>query len=131
MLTIKLKSPEKTLDVVKELVYRLWEACGVPAGMGFLQDRGPGVSKEAVFEQAVGSRDYVVSFNKPGEIYMDYVFGRCIKTNIEYNEKEGKISISPDEPKPTYQDWGRKYRSANEVVKEVLANVGTDILQMV
>lgn len=115
--------PETIEAVVKELVYLLWKAAGGPSGMGCMQDR-PAATKDEVFARAVAQGDYFSrSHTAEGEIYMDYVFGRCLKTRVA-RLPNGTITISPATPRDTYQDWGLKYKDAGEAALEALKNLG-------
>lgn len=127
MAQIILKDPKDTEAVVKRVIFNLWKATGGPTGMGFLRDN-PGATEDQVFEQAVGELDYPGRRGgKPGEVHMDYVFGRCLKTQVKFNEAEGRVEISPDTPRPTYQDWGRKYNSAEEALLDSAIELGANI----
>lgn len=122
---MKIKDPSRTEELIKEVVFLLWNAAGGTSGMGFLQN-SPGSNKEDVFKQASGGLDYAMTNNKPGDIYMDYVFGRCMKTGIKYDVKEGTFRVFPNKPKATYQNWGRKYKTADEAVAEAMVNLGLE-----
>lgn len=115
--------------LVKEVVYLLWQGAKGTSGMGFMQDHGEEVSRDQVWNQAFNNGDYNFSGKKPeskpvpdnGEVYMDYVFGRCLKTRVKW--KDGSITISPEKPTATYQCWGRTYSSASHVLEVAAKNI--------
>ena len=118
----------ETSKIVKEVIYLLWQGALGPSGMGFLQDRGD-TTRDQVWDQAFGNRDYNFSGkreeSKPvpekGEVYMDYVFGRCLKTRVKWVGDQ--VAISPEQPRATYQEWGRTYKSADKVLAAALSNL--------
>jgi hypothetical protein len=115
---------------VKEVVYLLWQGAKGTSGMGFMQDRGDDVTRDQVWDQVVNDGDYNFSGMRSknvhvppvGECRMDYVFGRCLKTRVKW--ADGVVTISPEQPKATYQNWGLTYRSAAKVIEAARKNLG-------
>ena len=94
--------------VAKEALWLAWQACGSPAGMGWLQNR-PDATREDVWANAVSSGDYPLRLadGTPNRVYADYVFGRMMKLPLELGE--GFVAVPDSEPRADYQSWCRKY----------------------
>lgn len=83
--------------VVKRMVYLAWKASRV-AGLGVFQDRGPDQTEEQIWASMYGRTDYpggnaLSQANKPGDVYADYVHGRCMKLGLSWGD--GKVSVRP------------------------------------
>ena len=123
----------ETSKIVKEVIYLLWEGAGSASNMGFLQDRGPGVTRDQVWDQAFGREDYNFSGKRKesqpvpekGEVYMDYVFGRCLKTRVKW--EGAQVTIFPELPKATWQDWCRTYKSSANVLAAATKNLNMEV----
>lgn len=90
--------PEK---LAKKILFMAWQASHV-VGMGALQDRGPGLSEDQIWEAASGGRDY--GGNRPTkskQVYADYLFGRMMKLSITWADEE--VSLN--------DNWCRDYQS--------------------
>ena len=115
---IKVKNPE---EVVAQAFYLAWKACGGPAGLGFLQDK-PQASKEDVMSNIRCNGDYPGDkINSSGKLFADYVFGRMLKTLLEYTEDS--VIFSDSKPHPEYQGWARTFSSFEELVKTAVSLV--------
>lgn len=95
------------MDLVKDIFYTAWLACGSPRGMGVLQDN-PGASREEVWECVRDSKDYAMTTNTKTSWKADYVFGRMMKFTVELDEDKVVVSGSA-EPTPSYQSWCKTY----------------------
>ena len=107
-------------QLAKRMLKLAWDACGGAFGMGFLQDRGSGVSEDEVWKQAVDGLDYASHQNKPGKVYADYVFGRMMKLSFAWGdgwvEGEDRVGWRRD-----YQAFCGKYPTFAALV-EAAAN---------
>lgn len=104
---------EEALTVAKEAVFLAWRACGGPLGMGVFQDRGPGQSKDAVWNQAYHQLNYASHNGRPEDVHADYVFGRMMKL---YFKVDGTaINHSDSECRRDYQAWCGKYPTYAEL----------------
>lgn len=127
---IQLAEPKMLIPFTKRVIFLLWQAAGSPSGMGWFQNN-PTASEEEVFEQAAGNRDYPCyrehREGQPVSIYMDYVFGRCLKTDLLYDEVKGTVELRPDTPRATYQNWWRRYKDSSEVFTAALRELGLSL----
>lgn len=91
-------------DLVKRAMYMAWTACGGPAGMGFLQDRGA-QTEDQVWEAMYNKTDYPCAFdkNQPGKVYADYVLGRMMKVGFKWEGDTVEITGS--------SQWRRDYQA--------------------
>ena len=87
--------PEQTLDIVKEMYWLAWKACGKTKGMGFLQDRPDAMVKLGL--QYNLDTGYVAIMSEPpnpeyqgwSDIYSTYLsLFESAKRNIEENYVE-------------------------------------------
>ena len=103
----KYDSNEAALNVAKEAVWLAWNACGGPAGMGFMQDRGPNQDRDTVWKHAYDQRDYTMRHGPAEQVSCDYVMGRMMK--LTFTIKDGTIKHNDYEPRRDYQSWCGKY----------------------
>ena len=116
--------PKKTEEVVKEMFWLAWKACGRPQGMGFLQDR-PDATREDVYSNAANRGDYAgVGSGKQGEVRGDYVFGRMMKLFVEFDAKAGVIRFRDENPTRDYQSWCREYPTYEALFDAAVESVG-------
>lgn len=93
-------------EVAKKAIWLAYQA-SVPMGMGFLQVR------DDMTEQSVWDAIY----REGGHLYVDYCFGRMMKTNIDYTASEVK---GDDRASPSYQSWATCYQSYDELFKAAI-----------
>ncbi len=114
----------------KRAVKLLWDACRGPMGMGFLQDRGDGISEDAVWSQAYGCKDYGGGREfrnlRESEVYCDYVFGRMMKWGCKWGE--GWFETPDWEFRPDYQAFCGSYRDNGAIVIAVAKSLNCDIV---
>lgn len=115
---------ENPVEVAKEAFWLAWQACGGPAGMGVLQDRG-GVTRDDVWKAVSGQEatDYVVPQGGELRPYGDYVFGRMMKLGMDITS-EG-ISVRDSEPRWDYQAWCSRYPTYESLIAEAAIAVGS------
>ncbi len=100
-------------EIVKEMFWLAWQACGGPLGMGVLQNN-PGADRDAVWDNVQRRGDYpsgpkTLMTNFGDEAHGDYVFGRMMKLYVAYGG--GQIDLRGGEPTIDYQAWCGKYPS--------------------
>lgn len=136
-----IKDPTKLKAVAMETVYLLWKAACYEDGYGALRAR-PMATKEEVFMNALHAGDYPGNMqvnensDEEGKVYMDYVFGRCLKTEVKWGlhpfgdagRLDPFIEVSPNEPRPTYQCWNRSFKRGEDVVRQACKNLDVEIL---
>lgn len=98
-------------EIVKEMFWLAWQACGGPLGMGILQNNS-GADKDAVWNNVQTGGDYPsgpknLMTNFGAEAHGDYVFGRMMKLYVAYDE--GQIDMRGFDPTIDYQSWCGKY----------------------
>jgi hypothetical protein len=114
--------------VVRRAFHLAFVACGGPTGMGFLQDRGPNVTEDQVWENVQTRGDYPANPNsRPDRAYGDYVFGRMMKLSVTYSQKDGTIQIRDDEPRYDYQGWCRKYPTYAALFEAAASQLGVTL----
>lgn len=72
-------------------------------GRGVLRAFGTQMTKEMAEEMLQGkdvSHDYASNNNSPNYVYMDYVFGRCCKTQVKVKDVFVEVSISERDRNP-------------------------------
>lgn len=112
-LTIELNDAGITGEVLAKRMFKLaWDACGRAVGMGVLQDRGPDVSEDAVWECANGKHDYPMrEAAQGGKANSDYVFGRMMKLwfnyGLDFVASEHGTAEYPY--RPDYQGFAYRY----------------------
>lgn len=104
----KYATKEEALNVAKEAIWLAWNACGGPAGMGFLQNK-PNAEKEKVWEQAYNQGDYALRHGGPERVSADYVFGRMMK--LRFKLDGDTIDHDDYEPRRDYQAWCGTYKT--------------------
>lgn len=106
-------NPQK---LVRRAFFLAYEACGGPAGMGFLQavDKA---TEEDVWNNIVCAGDYSLQINeKPNtQPYADYVFGRMMKLHLVCTE-DG-VEIPNTKPRPDYQSWCIQYPTYEALIQ--------------
>ncbi len=121
---IECKNPEA---VVKEAFWLAYQACGGPAGMGFLQTNAT-ATKEDVWNNVRSAGDYpagataLMKAAQPGDAYGDYVFGKMMKLGLKWTEKGVEVRDG-DVPRRDYQAWCRVYATYEALVQQALSNV--------
>ena len=89
-----------------------------PYGLGFMRANETKLTRAMALQMLLGediSHDYASNPNKPNQVYMDYVFGRCCKTFITIEKDVVKISISTIDRKP-YEILKRAEELLNEMI---------------
>lgn len=67
-----------------------------PMGLGMLRSFETELTREMALKMLQGedvSGDYAMNTNKPLNVYMDYVFGRCCKTSIQLLPQQNMIKL--------------------------------------
>ncbi len=119
----KYQSNEQALSVAKEALWLAWNACGGPAGMGFMQDK-PGADKDAVWKQTVTRGDYSgVGTEDKSRIDADYVFGRMMK--LRFSVKDNAVNVPENTPHPAYQGWCNRYKTYADLFNAAEMEIGT------
>lgn len=106
-----------TKPTAQQLLTRaVWLAfqASAPMGMGFLNAGHAAELTEKDFAELEGRRRDDGSI----EIYLDYVSGRMVKTDFKVSP-DGKLTVSPEDPRHDYQSWSGTYRSGFELVAAV------------
>lgn len=119
-LTLRVSDPSKTKAVVMRAFFLAYTAAGGAVGMGFLQARNA-VTEEQVWNNVASHGDYPggplpgMADPEKGEAYGDYVFGRMLKLSIDFDAKDGTITIPDTAPRADYQGWsnGKPQRAAD------------------
>lgn len=86
---------ENIKDIAIALIMASYELAR-PMGLGMMRQYGTEMTIEMARKMLQGedvSKDYAMNTNKPYEVYMDYVFGRCCKTLIKVDIKENIIQV--------------------------------------
>lgn len=112
---------EKPEEVLKEMFWLAWQACGSPMGMGWLQNR-PSATKEDVWNNVANAGDYCANFNRPGTLNGDYVFGRMMKLYVRYDNSS--IELPDGTPRADYQSWCGTYPTYQALYDAAVKNVG-------
>jgi hypothetical protein len=125
-------SPENANAVAKRAFFLAFTAARGPSWLGFLQDRGPGVSEDEVWANVLGRGDYqggALPRQERGEFYGDYVFGRMLKLRIAVDNATGTVSVYDGNPDIDYQAWcGRGgYPSYAALVEAAAGSLGFEI----
>ena len=115
---------ENPKTLVKRIVYLAWQASTV-GGMGFLQDRGPEQSEDDVWEHAYDNKDYALSYNQEGRIYCDYVMGRMMKLNVEWDKDH--VTLPDTQPRCDYQSWCLKYPTYADLLNQAQQSLMTEV----
>lgn len=107
------ESNEQMMDVVRQVLWNAWRACGGPQGSGYIQDR-PEATRDQVFECAFHKRDYPGGrfWTEQNAVDADYVFGRMMKLYMKLNHETNTITVPLAEeypPTTDYNGWARKY----------------------
>jgi len=138
MSTFKFKSTGELNDTLRRIFFLAWQNCGGPLGMGFLQDR-PGATENDVWNNVQKRGDYpdlasisaVKQKDGKGSIHADYVFGRMMKLNVDFNFNDLTITMRDDEPRPDYQGWAKRtIKTYDDLALNALTglNINADIL---
>jgi len=109
-------NPDK-IDInalIKRIFWLAYNASEV-YGMGHLQ-KVDNATEDAVWDNIKCSGDYPINRNGPGEWTADYVFGKMMKLRVEYDDNN-EIFVAPGKPNLSYNSWGIKYKSADELVE--------------
>jgi len=108
-------------EVVEEMFWLAWNACGGTQGYGFLQDK-PEASREEVLVNVGCSGDYDMHISThSGQLYGDYVFGRMMKLGLNY--EKGIVIFRDTPPRADYQSWCVKYPSYIDLLNAALASL--------
>lgn len=130
MTTYKIKGVDGE-TFAKRLMKLAWDASGV-FGMGRLQDRGPTVTEEQVWDNTRGRGDYpalpgVIGGQNPaaGRADADYVFGRMMKVHYKYGSD---FVQGEDRPyRLDYQSFAGKYPNFQALVKATAESLGVTV----
>lgn len=129
MAKIQCANPEV---VVRRAFFLAWQACGGAFNMGALQDRGPGMTEEEVWEQVYEKKDYpgggFFSPNRPGDVYGDYVFGRMMKLGLKWDETS--VEVRDNQPRPDYQAWCKTYPTYEALVQKAIESLAAPPVQV-
>jgi hypothetical protein len=101
--------------LAKRMLKLAWDASRT-VGLGFLQDRGPGLSEDDLWKRGCDN----MGRTGGGRVSTDYLFGRMMKLRFEYNE-EG-IVIGTDVWRPDYQSFCTKYRNLEFLAESAAAS---------
>ena len=110
------------VSVTKRAFFIAYEACGGPAGMGFLQAR-QGATEEDVWNNVVVAGDYPVNLrdSEAKEVYGDYVMGRMMKLGL--TPKETGVEVSESTPRADYQAWCKTYPEYSDLVEAAIKSL--------
>jgi hypothetical protein len=124
-----LSDKSRTLDVAKRALYLAWQACGGPAGMGAFRDR-PSASEDEVWNNAASRGDYpggrwaTDPDPNAGGVSADYVFGRMMKLNFEFNAAAGTVTVQDGSLRRDYQGWCGRYPTYATLIEAAAEAVG-------
>lgn len=113
-------------EIVKEMFWLAWQACGGPLGMGFLQNN-PGATRDSVWDNVAKRGDYPEGSPKmlvaepAGAVHGDYVFGRMVKLYLSFSD--GEIDLLGGDPRIDYQAWCGKYETNQALVDAALESL--------
>jgi hypothetical protein len=107
MATRQYASEAETTEVLKEVLWLAWQACGGPIGRGFFQDN-PDAKRDDVFTRTYGEGDYASRRADRNDLHADYVFGRMMKLYIQ-RPKSDTVVVHDATPRIDYQGWCGKY----------------------
>lgn len=99
-------------DKLRRALWLAFQASS-PMGMGFPHAGIASKATEATIFDHVG-----VDKKGPRQIYTDYVSGRMMKTQFKVDE-EGKLTISPEDPRSDYQSWCGTYPTGTSLIQAV------------
>ena len=96
---------ESLMDIGVAVIRSSYESARV-FGMGGFRANETILTKEMALKMLEGedvSKDYITNGNKPNNVCMDYVFGRCCKTNVEIDPLANvvRVRISERDRQPT------------------------------
>lgn len=130
---LKLSDPSKTEAVVKRAFMLAYCAAGSASGMGFFQAKSSATEDE-IWSNVCARGDYpgaVVRAQddlRQGKAYGDYVFGRMMKLRIEFDRKDGTISVPDSQPRRDYQGWTcQEFPSYQSLVEMAATEIGVDL----
>lgn len=121
---LETSSAEESLAIVKRAFYLAWKAIGGPSSiMGCLQDRGE-VSEDEVWRSVLTAGNYPGRnmWERPGEAYGDYVFGRMMKLSIKYDASS--VAVPDSEPRRDYQAWCHRYPTYLSLIEAAASDLG-------
>ena len=98
----QLSDPTKTEQLASVFMFAAYDRCGSELGMGFLQavnSMSPLSIREYLPERQSWKNE---GWTKLGG---DYIAGRMVKTEIEFEPVAGLVEIRDDAPRPDYQGW--------------------------
>ena len=93
---LKAEGTTKLSDIAVAVIQASYELAGV-FGLGALRANETELTKAMAQEMLNGkdvSHDYISNNNKKNDVYMDYVFGRCCKTQVAVEEDHVAVMIS-------------------------------------
>jgi hypothetical protein len=99
----KISDSSKTEALACAYILSAYESCGHTTGMGFLQARPDTQLSDIPRLCHITESPHISPDCKT--IRADYVAGRMVKTNIDYDSSVGMVTISDNSPKPDYQGW--------------------------
>jgi hypothetical protein len=111
----QLSDPTKTEQLASAFMFTAYDRCGSELGMGFLQ---------AVNNMSLlNIRKYLSeqqSWKNQGwtELRGDYIAGRMVKTEIEFQPTIGLVEIPDGTPRPDYQGWSSGMPSDPGVLRQ-------------
>ncbi len=112
-----------SIGVAKHAFYLAWQACGVPVGMGRLQDR-PAATEDDVWGNVTAAGDYASGTDyKPREPYGDYVFGRMMKLGILV--ETDAVEVRNHAPALDYQAWCGVYPTYDALIEAAIASLAS------
>lgn len=114
-------------QLLKRIFFMLYEACGGPLGMGFLQARSDATEGDVWNNVATGADypgDHLAKEFNSGRIYGDYVFGRMMKWGIELCQDEKSFTVHDREFDPEYQGFARTYPSNKSILDAAMESFG-------
>jgi hypothetical protein len=115
----------KIEDFVKRMLFRAWEFSDV-VGMGALQDRGPNMTENHIYENVVNMSDYPYKIGRPNHINADYVFGRMMKLRFKI-ENDILETNNDNDYRLDYQSFYLKYPNFRSLVNAIAEEMGASV----
>jgi hypothetical protein len=111
----QLSDPTKTEQIATVFMFTAYDRCGSELGMGLLQavnNMSPlSIRKYLSERQSWKNQGWI-------ELGGDYIAGRMVKTEIEFEPVAGLVEIRDDAPSPDYQGWSSGVPSDPGVLRQ-------------
>lgn len=93
---------ETVRDIAISVILASYELAK-PYGYGMMRPHSNELTRKMAIEMLKGkdvSKDYPMNLNSPNKVNMDYVFGRCCKTQVEIKNQGVYVRISERDRNP-------------------------------